>query len=69
MSKNKRQKQHNYMHKILYLQRVGMIPGKAGDVSMVDVAHDDFCGIFGGRRCDCNPDVKLKWSQPAAGRN
>jgi hypothetical protein len=30
------------------------------------VAHDDWCGIFAGQRCDGHLAIKLQWSQPAA---
>lgn len=30
-----------------------------GVVTHVNVCHDDWCGIFKGTPCDCNPVVKL----------
>ena len=31
-----------------------------GSFSLVDVRHDRWCGVFKGRRCNCDPDVSLK---------
>jgi hypothetical protein len=65
----KRRQTHNHVRKLLYLQRVGAIQAKPGDMSKVDVAHDDWCHIWDGGYCQCDPDVTLKWSQLAAARN
>ena len=59
----------NYLRKLHYLYRIGAIPREVG-VSMIDVFHDDYCRLINGRgHCNCNPDVKLKWSQPDAAKN
>ena len=29
-----------------------------GEIVHVEIRHDDWCGIFEGRPCDCNPDVE-----------
>jgi hypothetical protein len=60
--------QHNYVRKIEALWRTGALPRMAG-YHQVSVAHDDWCGVFAGRRCDCDPDISLKWSQTTAAQN
>ena len=68
MKQGKRIAQPNYVRKLYYLWRIGAIPRAVG-VHMLDVAHDDWCGIFANKRCNCNPAIRLKWSQPAAAQN
>ncbi len=59
----------NYLRKLHYLWRVGAIPKDVG-VHQVDVFHDNWCQLINGRgRCNCEPDVRLKWSQPDAAKN
>jgi hypothetical protein len=36
---------------------------------MLDVAHDNWCQHFQGRACNCDPDIRVTWSQPAAAQN
>ena len=64
MSKSKtKSPQHNYLRKLHYLWRIGAIPRTIG-VHQVDIFHDDWCQLINGRgRCNCEPLVKLKWSQ------
>jgi hypothetical protein len=38
-----------------------LYPRTAG-YHQITVYHDDECGIFEGRRCDCDPDIKLRFS-------
>jgi hypothetical protein len=38
-------------------------------VHHVSVAHDDWRGICQGARCNCNPDIRLQWSQPTAAQH
>jgi len=33
---------------------------KPGTLSVFDVLHDDWCQIFNGADCNCDPDVRLK---------
>jgi hypothetical protein len=60
--------QHNYEVKLLELHRTGVLPSWIG-YHRVSVAHDDWCGFLAGGRCDCDPDIELKWSQSAATQN
>ena len=50
----------NYMRKLHYLWRIGALPRDVG-LHMLDVAHGDWCGIFEGKRCNCDPDITLKF--------
>lgn len=37
-----------------YIRRTGPLPSGYVDVR---VQHDDDCGVYGGGRCDCGPDI------------
>jgi hypothetical protein len=58
--------QPNFLRKLSYLRRVGALPV---GVSQVNVYHDDGCAHFQGQACNCNCEVKVRWSQPAAAQN
>jgi hypothetical protein len=60
--------QDNYVTKMRQMWQSGALPREVG-VHMVDVAHDAWCGIFEYKRCNCDPDITVKWSQPAAAQN
>ncbi len=62
-------KQHNHVYKIMALIQEGALRAEPGSIQSIDVAHDDWCGIFDGNQCNCDPDVRLKWSEPAVGQN
>ena len=63
MANRARRKVPNHVRKLAYLRRVGALPNGA---HKVDVLHDDWCRIFAGGNCNCDPDVKIRWSQPAS---
>jgi len=49
----------NYRAMLLeLLAETAISPGSVGSVT---VAHDDGCGIFDGRPCECDPDVRMVW--------
>ena len=50
-------KEHNYVKKVMEFARTHNIP--KGRLSEIAVIHDDWCGVFKGKRCNCDPDVKL----------
>ena len=50
--------QHNYMKKLMDMQARGELP--PGGLSDVDVAHDDWCGVYTGSYCNCDPDITLR---------
>jgi hypothetical protein len=49
---------HNYHAKLVKLQEQGKLP--AGSATEVEIAHDDWCAIYGGGYCNCDPDIKLR---------
>jgi hypothetical protein len=59
---------HNYVQKLHFLWRTGAFPRPVG-LQQIDVAHDDWCTIFEGRRCNCNPDIRLRRSQSSAAQH
>ena len=60
--------EHNYTRKLRYLLTVGAFPLGTG-VHSIDVCHDSWCGIYRGTRCNCDPDIKLAWTQADASKN
>jgi hypothetical protein len=59
---------HNYLRKLRFMWRTGAVPRSAG-LHQVSVSHDDWCGVFQGKRCHCDPDIRLQWSQTAAAQH
>ena len=59
---------HNYLRKLRYLMRVGALPHAVG-LHQITIFHDDWCGIYKDKRCNCNPDIRLAWSQADASKN
>ncbi len=51
--------QHNHRLKLERLIAAGKLPVVVGKANLIDVAHDNGCGIFRGGFCDCDPDIKL----------
>jgi hypothetical protein len=50
--------QHNYMKKLLSLFLAGeLLPGS---VHINDIAHDEWCAIFQGGYCNCDPDIYIR---------
>ena len=43
----------NYMKKVLPIA-YAFPPGTLWDITCY---HDDWCGIYNGRRCNCDPDL------------
>jgi hypothetical protein len=56
---------HNCRAKIRALWEAGAIPRDAG-LHMIDIAHEDWCGVLQGKRCNCDPDIALKATVPRA---
>ena len=47
---------HNYMKKVMELFRQGKLrPG----IMPADICHDDWCGIYKGGYCNCDPEIKV----------
>ena len=49
-------KTHNYERIIKKMIAEGKIPASVG-VSHIYVMHDDWCEIYNGGYCNCNPEV------------
>jgi hypothetical protein len=54
-------KEHNYIPKLLQMISAGKFPrGKRRDV---EILYDDWCRIFQGEACNCNPIVQARSNQ------
>jgi hypothetical protein len=53
-------KQPNYLTKLNRMLAAGQIRLKGTGVHVLDVTHEDWCAIYQGKTCDCDPDVKLR---------
>ena len=51
-------RKHNYYEKVMKLVEEGKIPFDW--IMLVDVYHDDWCRIYQGRYCNCDPEIKLR---------
>jgi hypothetical protein len=49
---------HNYMKKLVELYKQGKLPTRG--VSDIYFFHDDWCGIYRGRRCNCEPNIEIR---------
>lgn len=50
---------HNYHRKLRRLMDEGRINPTPEMINSLQIAHDNWCGIFMGLRCDCDPDFRL----------
>jgi hypothetical protein len=50
--------EHNYVAKLLRLQASGGVPLAPGVHDMA-IYHDAWCGIYRGKRCNCDPEIKI----------
>jgi hypothetical protein len=58
---------HNYYKKLMKLYVQGRIP--TASLTEVDIFHDDWCGVYSGRYCNCDPDIKLRTQRANDGRD
>jgi hypothetical protein len=49
---------HNYYAKLMKLYAQGQIPTKS--LTEVDIYHDDWCAIYRGGYCNCDPHIRLR---------
>ena len=49
---------HNYFQKLQVLIAAG-VTGKVGVLSQTRIYHDDWCAIFRGGYCNCDPDIEV----------
>jgi hypothetical protein len=50
--------EHNYYKKLMNLVEAGKLP--RGCITEVDICHDDWCRIYSGGYCNCDPEIKLR---------
>jgi hypothetical protein len=56
---------HNYLKKVLALMASGVIKTDGTDAAFnqhTHIAHDDWCGIYSRRECNCDPIVTVSQS-------
>ena len=51
-------KEHNYKIKINKMIAAGEL-SEGASLTKLEVFHDDLCGIFYGKKCDCDPKIKI----------
>jgi hypothetical protein len=50
-------REHNYYKKLLrLLEQAELTPGR---LRAVNVYHDDWCRVYRGGYCDCDPEIEL----------
>jgi hypothetical protein len=49
---------HNYFKKLRKLHEQGKL--STCSLGLVDVYHDDWCGVYQGRYCNCDPEIRLR---------
>lgn len=55
---------HNYLKKLSRIWNQEKYPP---DVYEAFIAHDDWCGINSGQRCNCDPDITINKKGENAG--
>ena len=56
-----------YLRKVEYLHKVGAI--SCVGVTQLEVSHDNWCQHWQGEACNCEAEVKVRWTQPTASQN
>jgi hypothetical protein len=54
-------RKHNYFPKLMKFIEQHQLP--RGCISNVDICHDDWCRVYRGGYCNCDPEIKL-WPPP-----
>ena len=57
---------HNYLLKVDQMLKEGKIKYGNGEVNRLTVLHDDWCGIYKRKECNCNPDLALEAKSAAS---
>jgi hypothetical protein len=55
--------QHNYLTKLYAMWESGELPREAG-YHQLTIKHDGWCGVFQDKRCNCDPDIRLRARVP-----
>jgi hypothetical protein len=66
--KNENNQIDNYKIKLIQALISGQISNQPGTVNLIQVLHDDWCGIFRGKSCNCSPVIKVKPGQKIEGK-
>jgi hypothetical protein len=54
-------KQHNYTRKLLRMLASGELGQPLpGEVRHIDIEHEPWCGVYRGKRCNCDPVIKVR---------
>jgi hypothetical protein len=59
----KKRPQPTYVRKMHSLWQIHALPRDVG-LHMGSISHDDWCGVFEDKRCDCDPEIRLKATVP-----
>jgi hypothetical protein len=57
-------RKHNFYKKLMKLVAEGKV--SPGRINEVDICHDDWCRIYRGGYCNCDPEIRLR---PAPDQN
>lgn len=57
-------KQPNYLKQISEMQGRGELPSTPDAVSHVTVSHDDWCMVWNGAQCNCEPTIQEGQPKP-----
>jgi len=49
----------NYEKKLRAMLDRGELTPRPGVATHINVAHDDWCAIYAGGRCNCDPDIQV----------
>jgi hypothetical protein len=49
---------HNYYKKLMALYAAEKLPRRG--LSEVDILHDDWCAIYTGGYCNCQPEIRVR---------
>lgn len=61
---------HNHARKMAKMIAEGKIPNMPpGTIRHLDIFHDDWCKVFSGGYCNCDPDIvyRAPAAQPKSG--
>lgn len=50
--------EHNYLKKIIQMVQEGKL--HKGNLSLAQILHDDWCGIYKRKNCDCDCEIHIK---------
>ena len=50
---------HNYIKKLQRLQLEGKVPIAQGKSYDTKIAHDDWCLVYKGGECNCDPEISF----------